>query len=289
MDSVTTIMTNLIKNAAEANKAVAGDYIGEDGLLYCGKCKTPKQCVLSSNIFDGDGELKVGCMCDCAAEEERCRKQREEENKRRENITRLRQICFSGLRERLANAAFANDDGSNPKITKIAKRYADNFAQMRKEGQGILFYGSVGRGKSFTAACIANAVLEQNIPVLMTSFGRIVAQLQQNFDDRHSYYEWLNSFPLLIIDDFGAERGTEYMQEIIYTVIDNRYESNRPMIITTNLDAESIRRIKESDLFHQRIFGRINECCIGIEVNGENRREKLARDNFKNAKELLGV
>ena len=287
MDSVTTIMTNLIKNAAEANKAVAGDYIGKDGLLYCGKCKTPKQCVLSSNIFDRD--LKVGCMCDCAAEEERCRKQREEENKRRENITRLRQICFSGLRERLANAAFANDDGSNPKITKIAKRYADNFAQMRKEGQGILFYGSVGRGKSFTAACIANAVLEQNIPVLMTSFGRIVAQLQQNFDDRHSYYEWLNSFPLLIIDDFGAERGTEYMQEIIYTVIDNRYESNRPMIITTNLDAESIRRIKESDLFHQRIFGRINECCIGIEVNGENRREKLARDNFKNAKELLGV
>lgn len=288
MEGITEVLSGVIENAQKANSPVAGDYIGPDGLLYCGKCHTPKQTYIQGSFTDGR-KLKVFAMCECAASEEREHRRIEQEQRRQEKIKRLRGICFAGTRERLASATFENDDGANTGIVEAAKRYVESFEKMLANGQGLLLFGDVGRGKSYIAACIANALIDKSIPVLMTSFSRIVSQLQKKFEERDSYFEWLNDFPLLIIDDFGAERTSEYMQEIVYTVIDNRYTAGRPMIITTNLNVEEIKVIKESDIYHKRVFGRINECCCGIEVKGDNRRESLARNNFRETRSLLGI
>lgn len=65
--------------------------------------------------------------------------------------------------------------------------------------------------------------------------------LTASFEGRNEYIERLCRFPLLIIDDFGMERGTEYGLEQVYNVIDSRYRSRKPLIVTTNLTLDSLQ------------------------------------------------
>ena len=84
---------------------------------------------------------------------------------------------------------------------------------------GLLLWGRVGTGKSYFAGCIANALMEQEVPVCMTNFAAILNDLAASFAGRNEYISRLCSFPLLIIDDFGMERGTEY-GPVSYTHLD---------------------------------------------------------------------
>ena len=89
----------------------------------------------------------------------------------------------------------------------------------------FVFWGGVGKGKSYLAACIANALMEKEVAVCMTNFATILNDLAASFDGRNEYISRLCSYPLLILDDFGMERGTEYGLEQVYSVIDSRYRS----------------------------------------------------------------
>ena len=103
---------------------------------------------------------------------------------------------------------------------------------MRSENLGLLLWGGVGTGKSFLAGCIANALVEQEVPVRMTNFARILNELNGSFSGRNEVIDKLCRYPLLIIDDFGMERGTEYALEQIYSIVDSRYRSQKPLIVT---------------------------------------------------------
>ena len=83
--------------------------------------------------------------------------------------------------------------------------------------------------------------MEREIPVCMTNFALILGDLAASFEGRNEYISRLCSFPLLILDDFGMERGTEYGLEQVYNVIDSRYRSGRPLIVTTNLTLEDLQ------------------------------------------------
>jgi hypothetical protein len=95
--------------------------------------------------------------------------------------------------------------------------------QAFKQNIGLLF-GDVGTDKSFAAGCIANALPDADIPVLMTNFPIILARLCGMFgEDRTDFLDSLGDYDLLIIDDLGAERNTEYALEQMFSVIDSRY------------------------------------------------------------------
>ena len=94
---------------------------------------------------------------------------------------------------------------------------------MRAENLGLLLWGGVGTGKSFLAGCIANALMEQEVPVRMTNFAQILNKLNSSFSRRNDVVDKRCRYPLLIIDDFGMERGTEYTLEQIYNIVDSRY------------------------------------------------------------------
>ena len=82
--------------------------------------------------------------------------------------------------------------------------------------------------------CIANALLDRDVPVLMTNFPTILNRLTGMFsEDRADFIASFDEYDLLIIDDLGVERSTEYAMEQMFFVIDSRYRSRRPMIITT--------------------------------------------------------
>ena len=108
----------------------------------------------------------------------------------------------------------------------MAKRYVEQWKKVKAENLGLLLWGDVGTGKSFVAACIANALLEQGIPVLMTNFSKILNQMGAMYsEERYRYIASFSNYSLLILDDLGIERSTEYALEQVYAVIDERYNS----------------------------------------------------------------
>ncbi len=169
---------------------------------------------------------------------------------------------------------FAHDNGENPVMAK-AHAYVEHWPEAFKKNIGLLLFGDVGTGKSFLARCIANALLDQDVPVLMTNFPTILSRLCGTFgEDRTDFLDSLGDYDLLIIDDLGAERNTEYALEQMFSIIDSRYRSNKPLIVTTNLKLDELKH--PPDLAHARIYDRILECCAPILFAGKNFREDNA-------------
>ena len=124
----------------------------------------------------------------------------------------------------------------------------------------------MGTGKSFIAGCIANALLDKGVPVLMTNFARLLNKLTDMYSgDRNAYIDSFKRYPLLIIDDLGMERNSEFVREQVFSVIDSRYRSQLPMIVTTNLSLEELK--DPTDLPRTRIYDRVMERCMPICVN----------------------
>lgn len=142
---------------------------------------------------------------------------------------------------------------------------------------------------TFCAACIANALIANGVSVLMTSFPTLLSSMNNGgFENgKQRVMEQIANKQLVIIDDLGVERGTDYSFEKVYEVIDTRYKSGKPLIITTNLTKQELEN--PTDIRNKRIYDRILEMCLPILVAGESRRTVNAAVKRKKAKELLGV
>lgn len=250
------------------------DYI-KDGLLYCGKCNTPKQCRIE--VF---GKVKKPyCLCNCATAERDREERADRERAKRQRIGDARIKAFGD--SALVGWNFTKDTEPQSKISKVARRYVDNFPKVLKDGQGLCFFGSVGSGKTFYSACILNAVLDMGYTGLCTNFATIASRkFKEDTSD-------LTQVDLLVIDDFGAERDTSYMTEAVHDVIDGRYRSKKPLIITTNLTADELKN--PADVTKQRIYSRVLEMCIPIEVTGVDKRREHLKQQYKQYQELLGL
>ena len=176
---------------------------------------------------------------------------------------------------------FASSEVAHDQV-ETCRRYAENWDEVVKGNFGLLFWGDVGTGKSYLAACIANALIEKEVSVRMLNFGQI---LNAGFEEKARILADLPKYGLLILDDFGMERDTEYGQEIVFQVIDNRYQCRKPMIITTNLSLKTLSDPK--DLEHERIYGRVLEACIPIHFDGENLREKERQKKVSEFRKLI--
>ncbi len=277
---LSNIYDGVLQKCAETNRAVEGDYI-EDGLLHCGKCHTPKQCRVE--LFGQ--ERTPYCLCEC---ETKKRDKEREEAERRSFLKKVNELRKTGFPESdMQRWTFENDDKSNPKLSTIARNYVANFGEFHKDGKGLLLFGEVGTGKTFAAACIANALIDKGIPVLMTNFARIANTVQGMWEGKQAYLDSLNEYPLLILDDLRAERKTEYMQEIVFNVIDDRYRAGLPLIVTSNLSKEEITN--PSDLSYSRIFSRLLEMCYPYKVEGQDKRREKLKSYHKSMSEKLGV
>lgn len=280
---VSGIAENVLVGLAKEPQEEAGDYTGEDGLLYCGKCHTRKQKELE---WFGKGTRKVPIMCSCEADALEARKERERKEEEMQSIKRAR--ISSMMDETFQTATFDNyrKTSGNEKHLSIAQNYCKEFQKMYENNQGLLFYGTVGTGKSYTAACIANYLLNHSTSVVMTSFVRILQEMQGFDREREeSFTNRLNSVRLLIIDDLGAERSTDYALEKVYGIIDNRYRAKKPLILTTNLTLSQMQAA--SDIRYERIYDRVFEMCYPLEFKGISWRKREAAQRYEETKKLL--
>ena len=278
--------TSIIEGIAKASENTIpvndGDYIDSEGLLCCGKCHTRKETII---VLANGKQLKPRCVCKCEQE----RMQEEEDNRKAkelaDKVKELRKMGFPDAE--MSRFTFENDDRSNEYISGVAKRYADNFTTMYSKHKGLLLFGTVGTGKTYIAACIANALIDRGYTCLVTNFARLTNTINGMYDGKQEYIDGLDRFSLLVIDDLASERDTEYMNEIVTNIIDARYRSGKPMIVTTNLTSEELKNPR--DVRKQRIYSRLMEMCIPLEVKGTDRRKKKLIDEKNEFDELLGL
>ena len=228
---------------------------GRRVLSVCEVCGEPKRIAIRFGLpgMPDEKAVGVGCKCDRARQE---RQRRDDENA--EAMRRIGLLKGASLMERrLRDATFENfvTQENNAENLSICKRYVERFSEMVEKNQGLLFWGDAGTGKTYAAACIANALLSKGIPVVMTSFIAITDLVQYDTEKTDVIMNRLNSAKLVIFDDLGAERNTSTAVERVYHVVDSRYRCGLPSIFTTNLQMNELTG--GSDIGRSRIYDRI--------------------------------
>ena len=128
------------------------DYTGEDGLLYCGKCRKPKEAYFAPDKAAIFGRDRHPAECDC---QRASREEREAAEKRRRHLDTVEELKRRGFTDpTMRDWTFENDNGRNPQAG-IARRYVEHWEDMRADNIGCLFWGGVGTAKSYLAGCIA--------------------------------------------------------------------------------------------------------------------------------------
>lgn len=259
-----------------------GDYIDSEGLLCCGKCHTRKQTII---VLANGKQLKPRCVCKCEQERMHEEEEKRKANELAEKVKELRKMGFPDAE--MSRFTFENDDNANDYISGVAHRYVDNFVDMYKMHKGLLLYGAVGTGKTYIAACIANALIDRGYTCLVTNFARLTNTISGMYEGKQEYIDELNRFSLLVIDDLASERDTEYMNETIMNIIDARYRSGKPLIVTTNLTAQELNQPK--DIRKKRVYSRLLEMCVPLEVKGTDRRKNNAVKERSKINDMLGI
>lgn len=166
--------------------------------------------------------------------------------------------------------------------SEICRRYVEHWQEAREKNVGLLLWGDVGTGKSYLAACIANALIEQEVAVCMTGLGEVI---DYGFDGRSDYIRRLCAYPLLILDDFGMERDTKFGLETVCRVIDGRAMSGKPLIITTNLTLNELKKPEETD--RARIYDRVLSLTVPIRFEGESLRRKDRQEKLSFVRSMI--
>lgn len=274
-------LLDMVAARAEAAAETKTEYLdATTGLLRCRICGGKRQTVIIPP-FEGASPRTVRCWCNCPTEQD---KQKEREFQIR--FEQRRSVCFRGTEE-MRGCKFENDDGKgDPQLIQAARKYAADFQLHLKDGMGLLYYGPVGTGKTFLAGCIANAVLAQGYKVKMTNFATVADELW-NVRDKSAYIADLAKYPLLILDDLGAERKTDYVQEMVYKIVNARYVAGAPVIVTTNLTTDELS--KTADVEYSRTYDRLLEMCLPINVDGCSRRRAAAAATWNKMRKQLGM
>ena len=235
-------------------------YLGADGLMHCTVCKEPVEAFYPKGSLLEMKKHHRQCACERQAYAEEAQYFKEKE--RRELVVRNKKICFE--EKEMEGFTFQNVDRDSSAI-RIAEEYVANWQKMKQNHMGFCT-----KGWCCLAACIANALLEQEVTVKMTNFNTILNDLFAA-EDKTEYIRSLNGYELLIIDDLGVERNSEYALENIFSVIDWRYRSGKPLIITTNIPLVQLKQ--ETKIEKKRIYDRILERCVPVKIDGVSRRK----------------
>ena len=159
---------------------------------------------------------------------------------------------------------------------QVVKRFVRQIDENLDGGRGLWFYGSVGTGKTTLAMLVSRAALDAGRSVAIYSLPRLLAEIRATFesDSEGSYVDFLDrlaAVDLLHVDDVGAERTSDWVLEQLYAIVNARYEDERSVTITTNLERdELVEQIKE------RTVSRLEEMCTLVPLYGEDARRFVA-------------
>lgn len=217
------------------------------------------------------------------AEKEKQRVAEEEAARKALLQERVRELFnMSQLGKRFMTRAFATWKltPENKKAFESAKKYAEKFETYKEKGIGLMMSGTKGTGKTHLAAAITIELINKGTPVIMNTMIGLLSKIKGAYDGEiketeNTLIDLYSTVDLLVIDDLGKERPNEWVLEKLYTIINTRYENLLPVIVTTNYDIDRLRdrlTVKNNAETAGAIVSRLNEMCVGIEMNWEDWR-----------------
>jgi len=202
-----------------------------------------------------------------------CEKKLEQKQKGLETIALIRSIKNnSGIGKRYLKKTFSNYNKSiNKKAVDECLDYCRNFLKNYNEGKGLFLMGTIGTGKTHLLAAIIDyiaRIYKKEIRKVMyfTSTG-LLNEIRNSYNKSEEFVNKVKHCQLLLIDDFGAEKTTDWVLEIYFEIIDYRYSNLLPTIIATNLTDKEIK-----EKLSERIMSRIYEANKGIKLIGKDYR-----------------
>lgn len=228
------------------------------------------------------------CNCDGAVKrraEEKQQHEREERERQREDEQRRKQarierlIGDSGMGRRFQQRTFDAYQRNTPgqaRAWEIAKSYADGFRERLKDGRGLFFAGGVGTGKTHLAAAIALSVMQSGTACIFRTGIDMFADIRKAYNGAATEAEYMGLYKtidLLVIDDLGKEKMTEWAASTLYSIINARYEDLRPTVITTNFDpADLVKTLGEEPTRAQAIISRLMETSEYVPMDWADHR-----------------
>jgi|tagenome__1003787_1003787.scaffolds.fasta_scaffold20914988_2 DNA replication protein DnaC len=160
-------------------------------------------------------------------------------------------------------------------VVSYVRRYVDQIDQRLDAGEGLWFYGPVGTGKTSLAMLVSKAALDAGRTVAIYSLPRLLAEIRTTFDDGsdRTYTDLLDRLTgvdLLHVDDVGAEKTSPWVLEQLYALINARYEEERSVVITTNLERDDL-----AEQITERTVSRLEEMCEVLPVTGADLRKQV--------------
>lgn len=237
-------------------------------------------------------KLKYIPDCDCLEKEKMMDFEKLEKERQKEclqaKIKAYKDISI--IDEKFVNSTFATAD-MNSNAMRISKKYAELFIKNGTAPVGLLFHGNVGTGKTFASACISNALTDAGKTVMVLSVGLYINKIQREWAEaENKVLAHVKGCDLLVIDDLGVEKVSEFIKDKVFMLIDTRYRTGKPIIVTTNLelknDGLTASEIKEGlsieSRFGSRISDRLADMCQLCAVNGKSWRGQDTRQKFIN-------
>ena len=177
----------------------------------------------------------------------------------------------SNLGERFSDRTFGNFQAMrDQKAFEACRDYANNDNLFHNKRNGLMILGSVGSGKTHLAAAISNTLMDNGVPVLFGTFSEHLEKIRAEYDHtgQKKYLAQMKNIPVLVLDDIGKEKKSAWTQQILFDVINFRYEHLLPTIITTNFDADGLANHCE-----QAVWSRLYEMSSAVVTRGGDYRQ----------------
>jgi len=181
---------------------------------------------------------------------------------------RYRGVSF----ERPPVSEMARDLATKAALSEV-RAFVDELDERLDAGRGLWIFGDTGTGKTTLAMLISKAALESGRSVAIYSLPKLLARIRRTYDSEPggdsylSFFERLTAVDLLHIDDLGAEKRSDWVLEQLYALINERYEAQRSVLITTNLPHDELE-----EQIGSRTVSRLSQMCDEVPLFGADRR-----------------
>jgi DNA replication protein DnaC len=173
----------------------------------------------------------------------------------------------------------AANDGIDPTVLAAVRAFVGDIDANLEQGRGLWLMGDVGTGKTTLAMIVSKAAAEAGRSVAIYSMPRLLARIRRTYDAERGedsyldFFDRLTSVDLLHIDDLGAEKRSDWVLEQLYAIVDERYQSQRSMIVTSNYGYDRLDELK--DQIGDRVVSRLTEICEELQLYGQDRRAQF--------------
>ena len=239
--------------------------------FVCDGCnRTVEQKELEIPIGPRKGEIflaNYGCKCadiKLADESKRIRTQLKNEKMKRFFD------YYSLINNSLENATLENYQPTSDELTK-AKQNIMSYIQDFDKKKNLLLHGSYGTGKSHLSVSITKTLMAKEYECLFLSLPKLLTKIKETYNNKgvteDELLEAIQHVDLLVLDDIGAERHTEWVNSKLFEILDDR--AGKATVYTTNLNSKELRT-----QINERNFSRMMENTEIIKMNGKDYRRK---------------